>query len=542
MRFSKTIIFLALLQTVVSHTVFTTLFVDDVDQGDGTCVRMNMTPQNCTFPVNDLASNDMSCGYGGSLGVERVCSAAQASELTFVWREYADASQPGAIDPSHKGPCAVYMKAVDSAISDVGYGSGWFKIWDSGYDTDTKQWCTEKLIANNGLLSVDIPADLKGGSYLVRPELLALHQADKTPPNPQFYTGCAQIFLQSQGTGVPSDTVSIPGYVNATDPSVTFDIYNPVWPYPMLGPPPYIGRSNKKVKAVTAATQQTEGKIPGNCVLMNANWCGIELDSYTTEAGCWNASTACWNQATSCYNTAPPTGSKNCPIWETKCKGIQTACNAGNFNGPPNEGANLNPTTASASPVTQKNSYTSSAASSTPPTMSSSPVVPTSSDEMTKNAKCGVETGQTCKGYANGPCCSQHGWCGFTPAYCGEGCQSEYGTCSPSIQPSSEVPTRRDTRASGTAPDTTLRMVRAVRTDAPAPNLSKDYVARQEIIIITPSEDGTCGYTDASHGHTCSGMPSGQCCSEYGWCGHTDPYCYDGCQVEFGVCLSFGIY
>jgi hypothetical protein len=50
------------LQLVAAHTVFTTLFVNGVDQGDGTCVRMNMTPDNCTSPVSDLASNDMACG------------------------------------------------------------------------------------------------------------------------------------------------------------------------------------------------------------------------------------------------------------------------------------------------------------------------------------------------------------------------------------------------------------------------------------------------------------------------------------------------
>jgi hypothetical protein len=53
---------LLVLQLIAAHSVFTTLFVDDIDQGDGTCVRMNMTPDNCTSPVNDLASNDMACG------------------------------------------------------------------------------------------------------------------------------------------------------------------------------------------------------------------------------------------------------------------------------------------------------------------------------------------------------------------------------------------------------------------------------------------------------------------------------------------------
>jgi hypothetical protein len=256
-----------------------------------------------------------------------VCPVNEAAKLTFLWREFADGSQPGAIDISHKGPCAVYMKAVKSAVEDPGHGAGWFKIWDSGYDASTsecrslsahpnlqiltkRQGCTEKLIKNNGLLSVDVPADLAGGYYLVRPEILALHQADKSPPNPQFYTGCAQIFLESSGTAVPSNTVSIPGHVNAGDASVLFNIYTPSWPYPLPGPAPYVAKSvlNMGSKALTPVQPQTEGLMPDGCVLSNANcnitsslsWsspltlfligCGLELDSYSTEAGCWNVS------------------------------------------------------------------------------------------------------------------------------------------------------------------------------------------------------------------------------------------------------------
>jgi len=214
--------------------------------------------------------------------------------LTFQFREYADNSYPGALDPSHKGPCAVYMKSVQSAIDDPAVGAGWFKIWDEGYDSKSSKWCTEKLIANDGYLSVNIPVDLAGGYYLVRPELLALHQADKTPPNPQFYVGCAQIFLNSTGAAHPAQTVSIPGYVNINDPSVLFNIYTPKWPYPMPGPKPYVGGSSPaiKVKAALRPQTQSEGLLPGNAILTNANWWGVELDSYTTATGCWNVRNA----------------------------------------------------------------------------------------------------------------------------------------------------------------------------------------------------------------------------------------------------------
>jgi len=134
--------------------------------------------------------------------------------------------------------------------------------------------CTENLIQNNGLLSVDIPNDIAGGYYLVRPELLALHQADKSPPNPQFYIACAQIFLQSTGTAVPNNTVNIPGYVRAGDASVDFNIYTPQWPYPMPGPAPYKASPSMTgyAKVVDSSPEvQKEGLMPDGCVLSNAN-------------------------------------------------------------------------------------------------------------------------------------------------------------------------------------------------------------------------------------------------------------------------------
>jgi peptidoglycan/xylan/chitin deacetylase (PgdA/CDA1 family) len=45
-----------------------------------------------------------------------------------------------------------------------------------------------------------------------------------------------------------------------------------------------------------------------------------------------------------------------------------------------------------------------------------------------------------------------------------------------------------------------------------------------------PSPDGTCGGANA---YTC---PTGQCCSQWGWCGTTAEYCGAGCQRPFGVC------
>ncbi|KAI1179427.1 lytic polysaccharide monooxygenase [Nemania sp. FL0916] len=342
-RFSLTLAAVAGLAVSASaHTVFTTLFIDDKNQGDGTCVRMPKDPNTCTSPVENVASNDMACSRDGEQAVAFSCPASAGGTLTFEFREWANAEQPGAIDISHKGPCAVYAKQVTDMDKDEASGPGWIKLWDDGYDENTKKWCTEKLIDNKGLLSFEIPDGLPAGYWLFRPELLALHNADKG--DPQFYVGCAQVFVQSGNTAalnVPADQkVNIPGHVHANDPGLTFNIYEPMFPYPVPGPKVFTVPSPRGGSGGSGPAQ-TQGVIPSKYIVKNGNWIGVEVPDYSTEDGCWAASENCWKQASSCYAAAPPTGDEGCRAWEMKCNGIQAACRDGNFQGPPNKGQKL---------------------------------------------------------------------------------------------------------------------------------------------------------------------------------------------------------
>lgn len=62
---------------------------------------------------------------------------------------------------------------------------GWFKIHDGTWDPTTK-WCNDNLIKNKGVLRVTIPAEIQAGSYLLRTEILALHEGDHVG-GAQFY-------------------------------------------------------------------------------------------------------------------------------------------------------------------------------------------------------------------------------------------------------------------------------------------------------------------------------------------------------------------
>ncbi|KAI1329742.1 lytic polysaccharide monooxygenase [Xylariaceae sp. FL0255] len=276
--------------------------------------------------------------------VAYTCAADAGATLTFEFRAWPDLSQPGSIDISHKGPCAMYVKQVQTMATDSGAGAGWIKLWDEGYDETAGKWCTEKLMDTNGLLSFVIPAGLPSGYWLFRPELVGLQNVGA----PQFFTGCAQVFVQGNNTAalnVPAaQQVSIPGYLKGTEQGLQFNIYSPQFPYAIPGPavfdvPPPSGSGIRK----TTATQM-QGVIPSNYIVKNGNWVGMEVSSYADEDGCWEASAQCYAQTQDCYNSAPPTGDEGCRAFETKCDGIQAACNNSDFVGPPNKGQRLSVT------------------------------------------------------------------------------------------------------------------------------------------------------------------------------------------------------
>ncbi|KAF2265802.1 hypothetical protein CC78DRAFT_460452 [Lojkania enalia] len=338
------LIALAAVPGSLAHTVFTDIYVNGVAQGDGVAMRMSTNPAEASFPLSDLSSNDLACNVGGEKGVSRVQSVPDGATLSFEFRSWPNDPTKERLDPGHKGPCAVYLKKVDSAIDDPAAGDGWFKIFDYGYDADNKEWCTDKLIANNGLLSVNLPKGLKGGYYLARPEVLALHNAFNG--DPQFYASCAQIFVESTGDLVPEETVSIPGYVKAGEESVSFNIYNrDNAEYPTCGPEvaKLTSSSSAAGAELQAQTEQNEGEKPAGVICENGNWFGFEVSDYSDEAGCWASGEECWNQANTCWDTAPVTGGKGCELWQAKCQEINDNCKAKNFNGPPNKGKVLTP-------------------------------------------------------------------------------------------------------------------------------------------------------------------------------------------------------
>jgi hypothetical protein len=236
----------------------------------------------------------------------------------------------------------VYLKKVDNMLTDSASGGGWFKIWEDGYNPKTQKWCVDTLVQNNGLLSVNLPQGLPSGYYLVRPEILALHWAAHRN-DPQFYLGCAQIFVTSDIQGsleVPKEHLAtIPGYVNLDTPGLKFDIYQKnLPPYPMPGPKVFIPdgeRAKANMKPEAKPLVQSVGLIPQDCLLKSANWCGKAIAPYSDRASCWRGVNDCFAQSKECKKSSPPVGLRNCNVWSAYCESMNQLCAQDVFQGPP---------------------------------------------------------------------------------------------------------------------------------------------------------------------------------------------------------------
>ncbi|KAJ2711560.1 hypothetical protein H4R19_003191 [Coemansia spiralis] len=248
------------LPAVQAHTYVTSLTIDGKEQPVEKCVRPWWENEN--FPVNDPNSQDLLCRTKNmDAAATAICPVAAGSTIKVLWTESGKGSR--AISPSHWGPCLAYMSPMEAN----GKGNVWFKIAEDGYDASTKKWCTQKLNDNKGYMDVTIPADLKPGNYLLRTELIALHEADREfgadqSAGAQYYPNCVQLKVTGSGTSVPAG-VAIPGIYKKDDPGIHFNLWDLKTEYQIPGPALYKSGGGGSLPTTTSGKVCTKGKSKG---------------------------------------------------------------------------------------------------------------------------------------------------------------------------------------------------------------------------------------------------------------------------------------
>ncbi|KAF3046317.1 hypothetical protein E8E11_008941 [Didymella keratinophila] len=165
-------------------------------------------------PTLTVTDKKVMCNGGTSADLS--AKVAAGGKIKAIWAQWTH----------EQGPVMVWMyKCAGDFSSCDGSGKKWFKIDQEGMTAPPlsgTSWGTAKVLKQLYWEST-VPKSLAPGNYLVRHELLALHQA----LNPQFYAECAQIQVTGSGSAQPSGDylANIPGYASQNDPGIMVNTY-----------------------------------------------------------------------------------------------------------------------------------------------------------------------------------------------------------------------------------------------------------------------------------------------------------------------------
>ncbi|KAI0015806.1 glycoside hydrolase family 61 protein [Xylariomycetidae sp. FL0641] len=142
---------------------------------------------------------------------------------------------------SHKGPVLDYLARCNGPCEKADKTKlEFFKIGEAGWlDPAKDAWASIELMNNNNSWLVRVPEDLAPGDYVLRHEIISLHNAGN-PNGAQAYPFCYNLVIDSTGTAKPAGVPAAKLY-QAGDPGIKFDLFGHPSSYVIPGPTLYSG-------------------------------------------------------------------------------------------------------------------------------------------------------------------------------------------------------------------------------------------------------------------------------------------------------------
>jgi hypothetical protein len=177
-----------------------------------------------------------------------------------------------------------------------------FKIDEATYDPKTQTWGSDWLVKNNNYHTSTIPSDIKPGTYVVRHELISLHNSlnddfVKKISGAQFYPQCIKVKVIGDGTATPPGA-KFPGTYKWDDKGILFNVYYRPNEYISPGGPVYkpaVATPPKGEKPVVKDTGALTGELGTEYKQVKA-----KSDRSWEAAVHADVSKRKWNQRTSC--------------------------------------------------------------------------------------------------------------------------------------------------------------------------------------------------------------------------------------------------
>ncbi|GAA5965753.1 hypothetical protein JCM3765_007332 [Sporobolomyces pararoseus] len=207
---------------ISAHSIIVGISVDGVDKKDWSSVGQAssyMRVPSSNSPVKDLSSSSMACNDRGTTAVSGTLSVPAGATIEPQWWHAGDIGQDP-IDGSHKGPLTTWISPLSANTK----GNVWVQIASESFYSASSEWAVTRLNANKGKNKVVIPKSLAPGDYLVRFDLVGLHEA-QSPGGAQFYPNCAQIKVTGSGSVKLPAGVAFPGFYTSSTPGIVYNIY-----------------------------------------------------------------------------------------------------------------------------------------------------------------------------------------------------------------------------------------------------------------------------------------------------------------------------
>ncbi|KAL8993308.1 MAG: hypothetical protein Q9169_006444 [Polycauliona sp. 2 TL-2023] len=174
---------------------------------------------------------DIICHRGATPAMASVTVAA-GETINLKWSTWPD---------SHHGPVIDYLASCDNGdCTTVDKGSLQFsKIAESGLIDGSSApgvWGADELLQAGASWDVTIPSCVAPGDYVLRHEIIALHEAFNIG-GAQNYPQCINLKVTGSGTSALGEGVPATQFYKDSDPGIVVGIYNPLPGYTIPGLP-----------------------------------------------------------------------------------------------------------------------------------------------------------------------------------------------------------------------------------------------------------------------------------------------------------------
>ena len=188
-----------------------------------------------------FSTSNIAC-HKGATAAQKSATVSAGGKVEIQWTEWPE---------SHKGPVIDYLAKCDGDCSTAtAEGLRFFKINEGGLINGAQApgtWASDQLIASNNSWTVPIPSTLAAGNYVLRHEIIALHDAGQEN-GAQNYPQCINIQVTGGGSASPAGVPATQLY-RATDPGILISIYQSLASYIVPGPAIFSSGSGNAVPA-----------------------------------------------------------------------------------------------------------------------------------------------------------------------------------------------------------------------------------------------------------------------------------------------------